>query len=266
MMTDMRSPSLLLLIALASAQETAVGPARGALVVVGGGAVGPEISGRFIDLAGGRDALILVVPTAGTAGEFGAAYLAGHVLARAGCTNLAILHTRDRNVADADAFVEPLRKARGVWFDGGRHWRLADSYLNTRTHREMMALLARGGVIGGSSAGATIQGSYMVRGAREGNTIMMASGYEEGLAFLRGVAIDQHLSQRKRENDMVAVVEKHPALLGLGIDESTAVVVEGDRFEVIGKGRVAVYEPGKAYYWLSPGDAFDLRRRVKASR
>ncbi len=260
----MRCGLLSLVLTCAAAQE--VGPARGALVVVGGGRVGPEISGRFIELAGGRDAPIVIVPTAGTADQYDASYAAGHFLARAGCTNLTVLHTRDRAVADSAAFVEPLLNARGVWFDGGRHWRLADSYLNTRAHREMMALVARGGAIGGSSAGATIQGSYMVRGAREGNTVMMATGYEEGLGFLRGVAIDQHLSQRKRENDMAAVVERHAGLLGVGIDESTAVVVTGDRFEVVGAGRVAIYEHGKPYYWLSAGDAFDLRRRAKESR
>ncbi|MGH9675380.1 MAG: cyanophycinase [Bryobacteraceae bacterium] len=242
-----------------SAQD--VGPARGSLVMVGGGRVGAQILERFVDLAGGRDAPIVIIPTAGTTEDFPADWVARHFLHRAGCTSLAVLHTRDRRAANSEAFVEPLRKARGVWFDGGRHWRLVDSYLNTRAHREMAAVLERGGVIGGSSAGATIQGSYLVRGAREGNTIMMAPGYEEGLGFLRNTGIDQHLLARKRENDMIAVVEKHPKLLGIGIDESTAIVVTGDNFEVLGTSKVAIYEHGRKYYFLSPGDAFDLRKR-----
>jgi cyanophycinase len=157
--------------------------------------------------------------------------------------------------------VAPLRTARGVWFEGGRQWRLVDAYLGTRTERELFALLARGGVIGGSSAGATIQGSYLVRGAREGNAVMMAPGYEQGLGFLRNVAIDQHLLARKRQEDMVAVVRAHPQLLGIGIDEGTAIVVHGDRFEVVGASRVAIYEAGKPYYFLAPGDRFDLAAR-----
>ncbi len=246
-------------------QPREVGPAAGALIIVGGGRLGAEIVREFVERAGGPDQPVVVIPTAGTRDEFPPDWTKNHFLSKAGFRNVTLLNTRDRAVADSESFVEPLRTARGVWFDGGRHWRLADSYLHTRTHRELNALLARGGVIGGSSAGATIQGSYMVRGAREGNHIMMAPGYEEGLAFLRGVAIDQHLLTRKRENDMVAVVEAHPELLGLGIDESTAVVVEGDRFHVVGNSKVAIYEKGRPYYFLAAGERFDLRARRRVA-
>ena len=152
-----------------------------------------------------------------------------NILRKAGAKNLTILHTTDRNVADSKTFVEPLRKARGVWFGGGRQWRLVDAYWNTRTLRELHAVLDRGRVIGGSSAGSHLLGSYLVRGARSGNQIMMAPGYEQGFAFLRGVAIDQHLLKRKRENDLVGVIKAHPALLGIGVDEGTAIVVQGNR-------------------------------------
>ncbi len=126
-------------------------------------------------------------------------------------SHVTVLHTRDRAVADTEAFAAPLKTARGVWFGGGRQWRLVDSYMGTRTQREIEGVLARGGVVGGSSAGATIQGSYLVRGAREGNQIMMAKGYEEGFGYLRGVAIDQHLIVRGRQDDLVGVIEKKPA-------------------------------------------------------
>jgi cyanophycinase len=130
-------------------------------------------------------------------------------------------------------------------------------------------VLERGGVIGGSSAGATIQGSYLVRGARDGNDILMAKGYEQGFGYLRGVAIDQHILPRHRTDDLVQVIGAHPELLGLGIDESTAVVVEGDRFEVIGRGVVGVYDgknhDGKRYYFLAPGERFDLKERHRVS-
>src|SRR5262249_19750962 len=152
----------------------------------------------------------------------------------AGAKNLTLLHTVDRKLADSVEFVAPLRQAHGVWFEGGRQWRLVDSYLNTRTERELFALLDRGGVIGGSSAGATISGSDPVRGGGEGNTVMMAKGYEQGLGFLRGVAIDQHLLARHRENDMLPVIAAHPDLLGIGLDEGTAIVVHGDTARVVG--------------------------------
>src|SRR5262249_52409152 len=127
--------------------------------------------------------------------------------------------------------------------------------------------LKRGGVIGGTSAGATIQGSYLVRGAREGNTIMMAKGYEEGFGFLKNVAIDQHIDNRKSEADPQAVIAAHPQLLGIGISESTAIIVKGDSFSIIGKGNVAITDGkeygGKPYYFLKVGDSFDLAKRKK---
>ena len=92
---------------------------------------------------------------------------------------------------------------------------------------------------------------------------MMAPGYEQGFAFLRGVAIDQHLLKRKREKDLVAVIAAHPQLLGIGLDEGTAVIVQGDRFEVVGASKVAIYEPHKSYYFLSAGDRFDLKTRSR---
>ena len=245
----------------------ATGPVKGSLLVIGGGAVGKDIMDRFAALAGGYDAPIVLIPTAGDPDTYDPHSGEAGVLGKAGFTNITLLHTRDRKLADTPEFAAPLRKARGVWLGGGRQWRLVDSYLNTRTHRELEALLDRGGVIAGSSAGATIQASYMVRGAREGNTIMMAKGYEEGFGFLHPVAVDQHLIKRKRENDMVQVVAAHPELLGIGIDESTAIEVHGSSFEVIGPSKVAIYDintpgpGGKPYYFLSAGDKFDMKSR-----
>jgi cyanophycinase len=140
-------------------------------MIVGGGSMA-GLWPVFLELAGGKDAEIVVIPTANetvTAED----RVVGALLAL-GAKRVVQLHTRDRVVADTEEFVAPLRAARGVWLSGGRQWRLADAYLNTRTLREMVVLLERGGVVGGSSAGATIQGSYMVRGAPEGNQIMMA--------------------------------------------------------------------------------------------
>ena len=94
---------------------------------------------------------------------------------------------------------------------------------------------------------------------------MMAPGYEHGFGFLRGVAVDQHLLKRKREKDMLAVVAAHPQLLGIGIAESTAVIVQGDKFEVVGPSKVAIYEHGKPYYFLSAGDRFDLKTRSRSN-
>lgn len=250
--------------------EPAVGPRHGSLVIDGGGE-NPAARRAFVTLAGGPDVEFVLIPTA-TEGEPDADDLADKqaVFARRfGVSHVTVLHTRDRAVADTEAFAAPLKTARGVWFGGGRQWRLVDSYMGTRTQREIEGVLARGGVVGGTSAGATIQGSYLVRGAREGNAIMMARGYEDGFGYLRGVAIDQHLLARSRQDDLAGVIAKKPGLLGIGLDEPTAIVVKGDRFLVVGKSVVGVYDgrdhDGKLYYFLATGDQFDLRSRRRVT-
>ena len=257
--------------AASSTRASKVGPPQGTLIVIGGGDLDALILQRFIAAAGGGEAPVLFVPTAGEGAHYGPADPGADFLRRAGCRKLEILHTRDRREADSEEFSARVSHARGIFFGGGRQWRLVDSYLGTRTQRQFEGVLARGGVIAGSSAGATILGSYLVRGAREGNNIMMAPGYEKGFGYLRGVAIDQHLLTRKRQDDLLRVIARHPDLLGIGIDENTAIVAEGDRFEVIGMSKVAVYDrkykPRKAgepqYYFLNPGDRFDLARRQR---
>jgi cyanophycinase len=245
------------------AYAATIGPSKGNLVIVGGGKVGPEIVAKFFELAGGKDAPIVVVPTADTADKFDPSYLDKSFLKTAGATHLILLHTRDPKVANTEEFVAPLKTAKAVWFVGGRQWRLADAYLNTRTQKELLALLKRGGVIGGSSAGATIQGSYLVRGAVSGNEVMMSPGHEQGLSFVRNMAIDQHVITRHREKDLDQVTQKYPKLLGVGIDESTAIVVHGNKFSVIGASKVFIHDPGRPYFALKSGDQFDLKTRQK---
>jgi suppressor of ftsI len=247
-----------------------VGPPAGSLVIAGGGRLGAEIMERFVLLAGGPEAHIVVMPGAGDAASYPPDWGGLELLRQAGATRLTVLHTRDRATADSDSFAAVLRNATGVWIPGGRQWRLTETFLDTRTHRELHALLDRGGVIGGTSAGASVQGSFMVRGAPEGNHIMIAPGFTTGFGFLRATAVDQHLLARNRQDDMLAVLDLHPGLLGIGIDEGTAIVVHGDRAEVVGASSVAFYRPadggGVPYYFLQDGDVFDLARRVTTHR
>ena len=248
------------------------GPAKGALVIAGGGTLGDDVMRRFIELAGGRSARIVIIPGADVRDTFPDNWAGYRVFRDAGVQNVTVLHTRSREVANRLDFVEPLRAATGVWIPGGRQWRLVDAYHDTRTVRELHGVLERGGVIGGTSAGASIQSSYMVRGAVEGNDIMIAPGYEEGFGFLRAAAVDQHLLARNRQDDMLEVIAKHPNLLGVGLDEGTAIVVRGNRAEVVGRSYVAFYNAAdkgeQKYYFLKSGDVFDLstRRTVMGTR
>ena len=251
------------------AQE--VGPKTGSLVIVGGAMRDPAIVTRFIDLAGGPEAPIVIVPTAGAEDEYDEYWSGTRIFRENGARRLSVLHTRDPKVADTEAFVEALETARGVFFTGGRQWRLADAFLGTRTQRELQAVLDRGGVIGGSSAGATILGSFLVRGDTKGNEKMIGD-HVVGFGLLKNSAIDQHLLRRNRQFDLIEVIAKHPDLLGIGIDENTAIVVTGDRFDVIGQGYVAIYDathatrPASRFYFLAPGDRFDLAKREASRR
>ena len=262
----------------ALAQEPEYGPAKGTLVIQGGGSdVGTGIFETFINKAGGLGANIVVVPTAGgnrnPDGKI-KVYQEEQVVAawkRRGVMNVHMLHTADPKVADTEEFAKILRDANGVWFDGGRQWNIVDSYAKTLTLKEFHKVLERGGVIGGSSAGATIQGDYLVRGAIAGSEIVMTPEpeHEHGFAFLRKVAIDQHINTRNRWDDIIPVIKKYPDMLGIGLSEGTAIVVTGDRFQVIGKWKVAVhdnkhlYQPWeKPYYVLSIGDVYNMKTRT----
>jgi cyanophycinase len=208
---------------------------KGSLVIVGGGGMPKEIVDRFIELAGGTEAKIVVLPTAGSR-EDAFQQRPPRFLSSAGVKRITMLpQSRTEEVA-SEEFRVALEQATGVWFDGGRQWNFVDAYENTAAVEMFHDVLRRGGVIGGSSAGATIQGEYLVRGHPLGNFVMMAEGYERGFAFLPGVAIDQHFSQRNRFPDLIPVVQRHPKMLGVGIDESTAIVVTQSRADVVGRG------------------------------
>jgi cyanophycinase len=259
--------ALLLPITFANAQSPKVGPPHGAVLVVGGGALGPEVLGRFIELAGGPNALIIDVPTAGGDSVYPPDWPGTRSLRAAGAKRVVVLHTIDRKLADSDSFAAIISKAGGVWFEGGRQWHLVDSYAGTKTEKAFHDVLARGGVVGGSSAGASILASYLLRGAREGNTIIMAPGYEQGFGFLRGVAIDQHVVARERLADLAdSLIPRRQDLLGISEDEGTAWLVRGDTADIIGRNKAFVYggqpnDPGKPFLTLYPGDRYDLAAR-----
>ena len=270
--------ALVLSTAPAAVQETMeYGPPKGSLVIVGGGGLdGTGIIEKFIELAGGPNAKFIIVPTAGgNQAQDGSIrpYKEEERIAswlKRGLKNVKMLHTHDPKVADTPEFVKDLREANAVWFDGGRQWNIVDSYANTLAYKEFHKVLERGGVIGGSSAGATIQGEYLVRGDTSGPNVMMTAepNHQEAFRFLHKTAIDQHINARNRWDDLIPVIQKYPSLLGIGLSEGTAIVVTGDTFEVMGKWKVAVhdntrlYQPWeKPYYVLSPGDVYNMKTR-----
>lgn len=222
--------------------NTKHGPENGSLIIIGGGKITPEIWTRFTELAGGADKASIVVITAAI-GDSAAIYTRSVEMIKkeTKIKDVTLLHTNNHAIANSEKFIAPLKNATGVFFIGGRQWRIADSYLNTLTHKAFFEVLERGGVIAGTSAGATIQGSFLWRGDTRGAQILVGD-HTQGLAFLRNSVIDQHLLTRNRQFDMVEFIKTNPSLIGIGIDESTAVVVQKDTFEVIGKSYVAIYD------------------------
>jgi|SRR5579862_9259954 len=263
--------------ATAAADVPEYGPAHGTLMIIGGNMQDSSgVPQKFIQLAGGPDKNFVIVPTNdgnrdrdGKPIVYDEATVIKPWLAR-GLKHVKMLHTWDPKVADTEAFVQPLLTADAVFFDGGRQWNGVDSYMNTRTLTEFRKVLDRGGVIGGSSAGATIQGEYLVRGDTSGPNIVMTKevNHQKGFAFLRRSAIDQHINARNRWDDLIPVIKQMPNLLGIGLSEDTAIIVTGDRFEVFGRFKVAVhdntriYQPWeKPYFVLSQGDVFNMKTR-----
>jgi cyanophycinase len=259
--------------------QSSHGPTKGSLILTGGG-YGEGVIERFVELAGGTTAKIVYIPTGAESFRLPSGYMydpsnssypsastkdfENALKKQFGVDNIVVVHTRDRYTADSDNFVADLRTASGVWLSSGNQGLFAKAYLDTKTQRELARLLDRGGVIGGNSAGAMMLGSYIIRG-RPDKPVLMAKDYDRGFGFLTKAAVNPFLTEQKHENELINVVDAFPDVLGIGIDELAAIVVRGDRFEVIGNGRVAIYDNRQHnenwYYWLRPGDRFDLAQR-----
>jgi len=233
--------ALLLTTALVAQAPAPIDPTgvTGTRLLAGGGKLPPEIFARFLELAGGDRAKVVLIPTASQTADDPKENEDTLRLYRERLpgAEVTLLHTRDRAVADDETFCVPLARATGVWMTGGAQDRLASAYLGTRVERELMAVLARGGVIGGTSAGTAIQTRTMIESGLE--KPIVATGFD----FVPGAVSDQHFLKRKRLPRLLKVLAQHPGLFGIGVDEGTAAVVHGDSLEVIGASKVLLVLP-----------------------
>lgn len=264
--------------------DTRHGPEKGSLIIIGGN-VGSQrdIWDKFTELAGGKDKASVVVVTAAVGDS--AAYDqkdVDEVKKQTGIKNVVLLHTNDLKEANSEKFIAPIKKATAVYFEGGRQWRIADSYLNTLTHQAFKDLLDRGGVIAGSSAGASILGSFLWRGDTKGAQILIGD-HTQGLGFLKNSAIDQHILVRNRQFALIDFIRKAPDFIGIGLNEATAVLVQRDTLQVLGKSYAAIYDYNTIvssdskhvvngredftasdgpFFFLGAGQKYDLAKRV----
>ena len=236
---------LALLAASVSLAAAAPRPApRGHLVLIGGGDKPPEVMRTFVELAGGKDAPIVAIPTASSEPD-AAEYYEKLFREELGCTNAVSLRIRSKADAQRADYAALARKARGVFFGGGDQIRITNALLGTPVGDAIAAAFAEGAAVGGTSAGTACQSERMITG--EGDFTQVRTRSVElwtGLGFLpQDVVVDQHFLRRQRQNRLLSVVLENPGLLGVGVDEETAIWVRPDgTMKVLGRSGVMVFD------------------------
>jgi cyanophycinase len=228
----------------------AADPTPGPLVVVGGGGTGPAITSKALELAGGPNAKALIVPQATTSPKSGLE--SAKMWLERGAREVAVL-----DVADPAAARKAIAAADLIWMPGGDQNLLTAALQKADLVAAIRDRHRKGATVGGTSAGAAVQSGVMITGDAPLNTIRRgATVTADGLDVWPGVIVDQHFTRRQRFNRLLAAVLDRPQLVGVGIDEGTAAVVTGSKFEVIGVGQVLVIDARKAA--VSPGKKDDL--------
>ncbi len=247
---------LLMLIAAGAGEYALAGDSntKGHLFIIGGGNRSDKLVQRYIDLAGGKDARIFIIPNASSVPETAAIEQADEFKSFGVKSVDWKFWTREQAMDEQNA--AQLDAATGIFFTGGDQARLTAMIAGTPVLRKIKELYARGAVIGGTSAGAAVMSKIMITGDELLNKdstnafIAILKGNIktiEGFGFLENVIIDQHFVKRKRNNRLVSVVLENPKIVGVGIDESTAVIVMPDgTFEVAGNSSVVVYDARKS--------------------
>ncbi len=198
---------------------------------------------RFVRLAGGRKAQIVIIPTASSfQDEVVAAY--AEVFTRIGIGGWSSVNPATRRDADDPAAVAAIDAATGVFMSGGSQLRLSQVFAGTALGEAILRAHRRGAVIAGTSAGASIMSEFMISLGDEGITPRQrTSQLSQGLGLLEGVVIDQHFAERQRYGRLMSLIAMSPNLIGIGIDENTALeVVDGTRATVHGKGGVHILD------------------------
>src|SRR5215207_2109498 len=228
----MRRTLLLLMLVLLPATSFA---GAGALVVVGGGGTGPDVIAKAIALAGGRGAIVVVLPQSSALPDAGDSSV--QMWLEAGAREAAKVSFTD------PAAAEKLRRATMIWMPGGDQNRFMKAIEGTGLADVIRERHRAGVTVGGMSAGAAVLAAAMFTGDADLKSITAgATVIAKGLGIWPGALIDQHFLKRQRDNRLISAVLDHPGLVGVGIDEGTAVIVQGDAFDVVGKSSVVVID------------------------
>lgn len=208
---------------------------RGALLLCGGGPLPPSVLELFFRYGKGEEGKLVIIPTASALSDSGDFSRAFGSWADFNWGKVDILHAASREEAESEDFAITLKDATAVWMSGGDQRRLAERYQGTAVETEIRNVMHRGGVVGGTSAGSAIASRVMISGGQKQPQIA------SGLDLLPNSIIDQHFSQRLRHDRLASAVASHPERVGIGIDESTGLLVGKKRAQVVGDGAVYVY-------------------------
>ena len=246
-------------------------------VILAGGRLEPETANVLVDrivaLAGGGGARIVVIPTAsdGLPAQLPSSEsepprvseIRQHFALR-GARNVVFLHTRDRRVANTDQFAHVLRSAQAVFLPGGGFRVLDDTYHDTVVERELKALMDRGGVLAGDSAGAITLGCQSLAWNRQSAALAKVS---DGLGVLRGVVATphiQHIDGDEQTRDVAAYITSHPGTIGINLSENTMLILRAGQAEAVGTGAVTVFDASRdktrPYIRLAGGQKRDLAK------
>ena len=223
----------------------------GSLLIIGGGQIPDYLIDKFVELAGGKTSSFLIIPLA--SGEpVAAASSFGKRLEQAGCLHISVLYS-SKSAADNDTNLAKLKGVTAVFFTGGDQSKLTAGLAGTKMLEGIKAIYKNGGVIGGTSAGAAVMSSVMITGKELVNKDSSYNEYNailkgniqtaKGFGFLDNAIVDQHFIKRKRLTRLISITLDNPALTGIGIDESTAIIVKnGNGFDVLGESLVTVFD------------------------
>ena len=218
---------------------------RGKLVIIGGAEDKKgecKILRRFFELAGGRKAHIVILSTASSDPHVGIQYQ--RIFTGFGAEEVTVLAIQNREEAANTRFCDCLKNSTGIFFTGGDQLRITGILGGSVLGGELIKSCQQGTVIAGTSAGASVMSETMLVGGLDDATpskeiIRMAPG----LGLIKDVVVDQHFAQRGRIGRLLAVVAHNPYILGIGIDEDTAIIIDGtEEFEVVGSGTVTVLD------------------------
>ncbi len=236
----------------------------GTLMIAGGGELPDRVQRQFVEMAGGEKAKLVIIPGVYVEDSFVKMYF--DEWNSCGPASVHVLNASSAEEANKPEFAAPLDEATGVWLGGGQQTWLTSCYQGTLMERKIRAVLERKGVVGGTSAGAAVMSDVMITGGRKKPEV------GTGFGFLPGVVIDQHFIKRNRFSRLRQVVEAHPNLVGIGIDENAALIVSlsDRRVRVVGDSYIVVCLPekiGSQYRvevdFYNPGDEFQLSEAGK---